>query len=99
MQPSLADNLPNAAIEGLLLGVPVVAFAGASLDELIEPGATGSSFRWATWTRSRSRSCASGAARPPLARASPGARRWPRRCARNAPCANLLALAGLGAER
>ena len=41
IQPSLVDNLPNAAIESLLLGVPVVAFAGASLDELIEPGVTG----------------------------------------------------------
>lgn len=39
--PSLADNLPNVAIESLLLGVPVVAFAGASLDELVEPGVTG----------------------------------------------------------
>lgn len=39
--PSLADNLPNAAIESLLLGIPVVAFAGASLDELVEPGVTG----------------------------------------------------------
>jgi glycosyltransferase involved in cell wall biosynthesis len=28
-------------IESLLLGIPVVAFAGASLDELIEPGVTG----------------------------------------------------------
>jgi glycosyltransferase involved in cell wall biosynthesis len=41
VQPSLADNLPNVAIESLLLGVPVVAFAGASLDELVEPGVTG----------------------------------------------------------
>ena len=41
VQPSLADNLPNAAIESLLLGVPVVAFDGASLDELVEPGVTG----------------------------------------------------------
>jgi len=41
VQPSLADNLPNAAIESLLLGIPVVAFAGASLDELVEPGITG----------------------------------------------------------
>jgi glycosyltransferase involved in cell wall biosynthesis len=39
--PSLADNLPNAAIESLLLGTPVVAFDGASLDELVEPGVTG----------------------------------------------------------
>ena len=41
VQPSLADNLPNVAIESLLLGVPVVAFAGASLDELVEPGVSG----------------------------------------------------------
>jgi glycosyltransferase involved in cell wall biosynthesis len=41
VQPSLADNLPNAAIESLLLGVPVIAFDGASLDELVEPGVTG----------------------------------------------------------
>jgi glycosyltransferase involved in cell wall biosynthesis len=41
VQPSLMDNLPNTAIESLLLGVPVVAFDGVSLDELIEPGVTG----------------------------------------------------------
>jgi glycosyltransferase involved in cell wall biosynthesis len=41
VHPSLVDNLPNAVIESLLLGIPVVAFDGASLDELIEPGATG----------------------------------------------------------
>jgi glycosyltransferase involved in cell wall biosynthesis len=41
VQPSLIDNLPNAVIESLLLGTPVVAFDGFSLDELIEPGVTG----------------------------------------------------------
>ncbi len=41
VQPSLVDNLPNAVIESLLLGVPVVAFDGLSLDELVEPGVTG----------------------------------------------------------
>ena len=41
VQPSLVDNLPNAVIESLLLGVPVVGFDGFSLDELIEPGVTG----------------------------------------------------------
>jgi glycosyltransferase involved in cell wall biosynthesis len=41
VQPSRVDNLPNAVIESLLLGVPVVAFDGLSFDELIEPGVTG----------------------------------------------------------
>jgi glycosyltransferase involved in cell wall biosynthesis len=41
VQPSLVDNLPNAVIESLLLGVPVVGFDGASLDELVESGVTG----------------------------------------------------------
>jgi glycosyltransferase involved in cell wall biosynthesis len=41
VQPSLVDNLPNVVIESLLLGVPVVAFDGASLDELVETGVTG----------------------------------------------------------
>ncbi len=39
--PSLADNLPNSAIESLALGVPVIACNGASLDELIQPGRNG----------------------------------------------------------
>ncbi len=39
--PSLADNLPNAAIESLLFGVPVIGTHGTSLDELIEPGVSG----------------------------------------------------------
>jgi glycosyltransferase involved in cell wall biosynthesis len=39
--PSRVDNLPNTAIESLLLGVPVIGSAGASIDELVEPGVTG----------------------------------------------------------
>jgi glycosyltransferase involved in cell wall biosynthesis len=39
--PSTVDNLPNTAIESLLLGVPVIGSAGASIDELVEPGRTG----------------------------------------------------------
>ncbi len=39
--PSLADNLPNTAIESLLFGIPVIGTNGASLDELIEPGVSG----------------------------------------------------------
>jgi glycosyltransferase involved in cell wall biosynthesis len=39
--PSLADNLPNTAIESLLFGVPVIGTDGASLDELVEPGVSG----------------------------------------------------------
>jgi glycosyltransferase involved in cell wall biosynthesis len=35
------DNLPNAVIESLLLGVPVIGLAGASLEELIEPEVNG----------------------------------------------------------
>ena len=45
VQPSLVDNLPNAAIESLLLGIPVVAFDGFSLGELVEPGVSGGSWR------------------------------------------------------
>jgi glycosyltransferase involved in cell wall biosynthesis len=41
VQPSLVDNLPNSVIESLLLGIPVVASDGASLDELVENGVTG----------------------------------------------------------
>jgi glycosyltransferase involved in cell wall biosynthesis len=33
--PSIVDNLPNTAIESLALGLPVIAFHGASLNELI----------------------------------------------------------------
>jgi glycosyltransferase involved in cell wall biosynthesis len=39
--PSLADNLPNTAIESLALGVPVIGSEGASFDELIQPGRNG----------------------------------------------------------
>jgi glycogen(starch) synthase len=39
--PSLFDNLPNSAIEALLLGVPVIGTRGASIDELVEDGVTG----------------------------------------------------------
>ncbi len=39
--PSLVDNLPNTVIESLMLGLPVIGSAGASIDELIEPGITG----------------------------------------------------------
>jgi glycosyltransferase involved in cell wall biosynthesis len=39
--PSRVDNLPNAAIESLLLGVPIVGTQGASLEELVEPGYSG----------------------------------------------------------
>ena len=39
--PSLVDNLPNAVIESLMLGLPVIGSAGASIDELVEPGITG----------------------------------------------------------
>lgn len=34
--PSRIDNLPNTAIEALMLGVPVVAFRGSSIDELAQ---------------------------------------------------------------
>jgi glycosyltransferase involved in cell wall biosynthesis len=39
--PSRADNLPNTVIESLLLGVPVIGSRGASIDELVEDGASG----------------------------------------------------------
>ena len=39
--PSLADNLPNTVLESLLAGVPVIGSAGASIDELVEPGRNG----------------------------------------------------------
>jgi glycosyltransferase involved in cell wall biosynthesis len=39
--PSRVDNLPNAAIESLLLGVPVLGTQGASLEELVVPGRSG----------------------------------------------------------
>jgi glycogen synthase len=39
--PSIVDNLPNTVIESLMLGIPVVGSAGASIDELVEPEVTG----------------------------------------------------------
>ncbi len=39
--PSMVDNLPNTVIESLMFGVPVIGSAGASIDELVEPGVTG----------------------------------------------------------
>lgn len=39
--PSLADNLPNTVIESLLFGLPVIGSQGASIDELVEDGRTG----------------------------------------------------------
>ena len=39
--PSAVDNLPNTAIESLMLGVPVIGTRGASIDELVEEGVTG----------------------------------------------------------
>jgi glycosyltransferase involved in cell wall biosynthesis len=39
--PSLVDNLPNACLEALGLGRPVVGTTGTSHDELIEDGETG----------------------------------------------------------
>lgn len=39
--PPSFDNLPNAAIESLLLGVPVIGSDGASIDELVTQGVHG----------------------------------------------------------
>jgi glycosyltransferase involved in cell wall biosynthesis len=39
--PSLADNLPNAAIESLLLKIPVIGTYDSSIDELVQHGVTG----------------------------------------------------------
>ncbi len=39
--PSRVDNLPNTAIESLLLGVPVLGTWGTSLEELVLPGRSG----------------------------------------------------------
>ena len=39
--PTAFDNLPNAVIETLLLGVPVIGTDGASVDELVVPGEHG----------------------------------------------------------
>jgi glycosyltransferase involved in cell wall biosynthesis len=39
--PSRVDNLPNSVIESLQLEVPVIGSKGASIDELIEDGQSG----------------------------------------------------------
>lgn len=39
--PSLLDNFPNACLEAMGFGKPVVGTAGTSLDEMIEEGETG----------------------------------------------------------
>ncbi len=39
--PSRVDNFPNAVMESLLLGVPVVGSEGASIDEMVEHGVNG----------------------------------------------------------
>ncbi|GAB1545554.1 hypothetical protein NUACC21_82300 [Scytonema sp. NUACC21] len=39
--PSLIDNLPNACLEAMALGKPVIGTIGASFDELIVDGKTG----------------------------------------------------------
>ena len=39
--PSRCDNLPNTAIESLLIGIPVIGTRGASFDELIDDGLNG----------------------------------------------------------
>ena len=39
--PSLIDNLPNACLEAMALGKPVIGTIGASFDELITDGQTG----------------------------------------------------------
>ena len=39
--PSRVDNLPNTMIESLMMGIPVIGFAGGSIDELVESGVNG----------------------------------------------------------
>lgn len=39
--PSLVDNLPNTVIESLMMGIPVIGTAGASIDELVAHGQHG----------------------------------------------------------
>jgi glycosyltransferase involved in cell wall biosynthesis len=39
--PSLVDNLPNACLEAMLLGKPVLGTVGTSFDEVIEDGFSG----------------------------------------------------------
>jgi glycosyltransferase involved in cell wall biosynthesis len=39
--PSLLENLPNACLEAMALGTPVVGTRGASFDEILEDGVSG----------------------------------------------------------
>ena len=39
--PSLVDNLPNAVIESLIMGIPVIGSNRSSIEELVESGVTG----------------------------------------------------------
>jgi len=39
--PSLIDNMPNACLEAMALGKPVVGTRGASFEEMIRDGETG----------------------------------------------------------
>jgi glycosyltransferase involved in cell wall biosynthesis len=39
--PSLSDNLPNAMLEAMALGRPVIGTIGTSFDEVIEDGVSG----------------------------------------------------------
>jgi glycosyltransferase involved in cell wall biosynthesis len=39
--PSRADNLPNTAIESLMLGVPVLTLSKNGVDEIVEDGVNG----------------------------------------------------------
>lgn len=41
VHPALVDNFPNAVIETLLLGTPVIGTKGASIDELVQDGVNG----------------------------------------------------------
>jgi len=41
IMPSRVDNYPNACLEALMLGVPVIGTYDSSLDEMIEDGKTG----------------------------------------------------------
>jgi glycosyltransferase involved in cell wall biosynthesis len=39
--PSLVDNLPNACLEAMALGKPVIGTSGASFEELLTDGISG----------------------------------------------------------
>ncbi len=41
VMPSLTENMPNACLESMALGTPVIGSLGTSFDELIEDGETG----------------------------------------------------------